>query len=94
MTKKWGAIATHGGKLTENCCQALARDVLAANLPALFEEGYFPVLSVHDEWITETPDTDQFSAKKLAELMTRVPAWAKGLPLNAAGFECKNYRKD
>ena len=94
MTKKWGAIATHGGKLTENCCQALARDVLAANLPALFEEGYYPVLSVHDEWITETPDTDQFSAKKLAELMTRVPAWAKGLPLNAAGFECKNYRKD
>ncbi len=93
-TRRWEEIYTHGGKIVENCCQALARDVLAANMPLLFERGYFPVLSVHDEWITEADDNPAKTSDELASLMSTVPVWATGLPLAAAGFECKNYRKD
>jgi DNA polymerase len=93
-TKKWGRIKTYGGKLVENITQAAARDVLAANMPRVEERGYQIVLTVHDENLTETPDTDDYSADELAALMSTVPAWAPGLPLAAAGFETTRYRKD
>lgn len=80
--------------IVHNCTQAFARDVLVANMPAIEAEGYEIVLSVHDELLTETPDTREFSSDRLAALMSTVPPWAKGLPLAAAGFETTRYRKD
>lgn len=56
--------------------------------------GYEIVLSVHDELITEAPDTPEFSGDDLAMMMSTVPDWAPGLPLAAAGFETYRYRKD
>ena len=93
-TRQWSRIKTYGGKLVENITQAWARDVLAANMPAIEAEGYQIVLTVHDELLTETPDTDDFSHQRLAALMSTPPAWAPGAPLAAAGFECYRYRKD
>ena len=93
-TRQWGRIKTYGGKLIENATQAAARDVLAANMQAVEQAGYEIVLTVHDELLTETPDTDEFSSDELAALMSAVPAWATGLPLAAAGFETTRYRKD
>jgi DNA polymerase len=93
-TRQWTRIKTYGGKLAENATQAAARDVLAANMPAVERDGYEIVLTVHDELLTETPDQPAFSHERLAELMTTVPAWAPGLPLAAAGFETARYRKD
>lgn len=58
------------------------------------DEGYEIVLSVHDELLTETPDTDDYSHEALAAIMSTVPPWAIGLPLAAAGFETTRYRKD
>ena len=55
--------------------------------------GYEIVLSVHDELITEAPDTDDFGSDQLVDLMSVVPPWAEGLPLAAAGFEAYRYRK-
>lgn len=78
----------------ENITQACARDILAQSMPYIEEAGYAIVLSVHDELITETPDTDKFTHEKLAELMAFTPEWANGLPLAAAGFETYRYRKD
>lgn len=92
-TRKWDRISTYGGKLVENITQAVARDVLAANMPAIEEHGYEIVLTVHDEEITEAPDSDEYSHKHLAALMSQVPDWAKGLPLASAGFESYRYRK-
>lgn len=77
----------------ENATQAFARDVLAYNMPAIEAKGYEIVLSVHDELLTETPDDERFSADELARLMAAVPAWARGIPLAAAGFETYRYRK-
>jgi DNA polymerase len=93
-TKQWKRIGTHGGKLAENVTQAVARDVLFANAPDIEAEGYEIVLSIHDELLTETPDTDEYSSDRLSELMSDVPLWAPGLPLAAAGFETRRYRKD
>jgi len=92
-TRKWERISTYGGKLAENVTQAVARDVFAANLPAMESAGYVPVLLVHDEAVTETYDAPCFDAQGLVDIMTRAPAWAEGLPLAAAGYETRRYRK-
>lgn len=93
-TRRWGRIKTYGGKLVENIVQAIARDVLGYNMPLVEDIGYEIVLSVHDELLTETPDTEQYSHQQLAGLMSENPPWALGLPLSAAGFETTRYRKD
>lgn len=92
-TRRWKRIKTYGGKLIENCTQAAARDVLAHNMQAI-DAKYPIVLSVHDELLTETPDTDDYSHAELAAMMSTVPPWAEGIPLAAAGFETYRYRKD
>lgn len=93
-TRRWDFIRSYSGKVTENLTQATARDILAESMPLAEEKGYRIVLSVHDELITETPDSPEFSAEKLSGIMTTAPAWAEGLPLSAAGFEAYRYRKD
>lgn len=93
-TRKWSDIRTYCGKCTENATQATARDVLASSLPAIEAAGYKIVLSVHDELITETPDSPEYSVETLAEMMATPPAWAPDLPLSAAGFEAKRYKKE
>ena len=92
-TRKWGELQTYGGKLAENFTQAAARDVIAYNLSGVEAAGYEMLLSVHDEDITEAPDTDDYSGEHLAELISIVPEWAPGLPLSAEGFTAYSYRK-
>ena len=93
-TRKWDRLPTYGGKLIENATQAAARDVLARGMLAADAAGYEIVLSVHDEIIAETPDTDEYTVDQLAAIMATPPTWADGLPLAAAGFEAARYRKD
>jgi DNA polymerase len=93
-TRRWVRIGTYGGKLAENASQAVARDVLAANLRMIMEHGYRVVATVHDEVITEAPDLPDFNAEQLSTLMAKQPKWAEGLPLAAEGFETYRYRKD
>lgn len=93
-SRKWSRIGTYGPKFLENFTQSFAGDILKANLPAIEAEGYEPVTLVHDEDVTETPDTPEFSAARLVELIATVPSCAKGLPLAAAGREGKFYRKE
>lgn len=93
-TRQWGRIKTYGGKLVENATQAFARDVLAYNMPGIEAAGYEIVLSVHDELLTETPDDPAFNADVLGQMMATAPAWARGIPLAAAGFETARYRKE
>jgi DNA polymerase len=93
-TRQWGRIKTYGGKLAENATQAWACDVMAHNLPALEGAGYLPVLTVHDEVLAETPDTDNYTAGRMAELLATTPPWGRGCPLAAAGFEAHRYGKE
>jgi len=93
-TRQWVPVFTHGGKATGNVCQTIARDILAPALIHAENRGYLPVLTVHDEIITEVPDNCDYSAKGLAEILSTNPVWAPDLPLAAAGFEGYRYKKD
>jgi DNA polymerase bacteriophage-type len=93
-TRQWARIKTYGGKAVENIVQAWARDVLASSMTIIEDCGYDIVLTVHDELITETPDTPSWTAENLGDLMSMPPSWAPDCPLAAAGFETYRYRKD
>ncbi|EGP43132.1 DNA polymerase [Achromobacter insuavis] len=93
-SRKWTRLHSYGGKLFENACQSFARDILAHNMPAVEAAGYQIVLTVHDEIITEAPDSPEFNATHLASIMATPPAWAADIPLAAAGFEALRYRKE
>ncbi|HDS2351030.1 TPA: DNA polymerase [Enterobacter hormaechei subsp. xiangfangensis] len=93
-SRKWQRLKTYGGKLVENVTQAAARDVLAGNMPLIEDAGYSIVLTVHDEVITEAPDTDDFNDKALSALLSTNPEWGPDIPLNAGGFEAYHYRKE
>lgn len=92
-TKQWGRIPTFGGKLAENCVQAIARDCLAVSLLRLHEAGYKINFHVHDEVILEVPN-GQGSLDEVCSIMSQPIKWAPGLPLGADGFECQFYKKD
>lgn len=77
----------------ENITQAVACDQLAECMPAAELAGYETVLSVHDELVTETPDSEDFTVDELAAIMCSDLGWNAGLPLAAAGFETDRYRK-
>ncbi|PQV51834.1 DNA polymerase I [Paraburkholderia sp. BL21I4N1] len=93
-TRKWQRVKTYGGKIFENLCQASARDILFANMPRVEAAGYEIVLSIHDELLTEAPDTEDYNDDQLSALISTVPDWAEGLPLSAGGFQGYRYRKD
>ncbi len=93
FSRKWCRLRTYSGKLAENITQAASRDILAANMPEIDATGYAIILSVHDELLTETDDSPIFNDEDLAAMMSKVPAWAEGVPLAAAGFETRRYCK-
>lgn len=92
VTRQWTSQIIWGGLLTENVVQATARDMMATAMMALEVKGYNVILSVHDEIISEVPDNFG-SLNEMIDIMTQVPAWAKGCPINAEGKEGKRYRK-
>jgi DNA polymerase bacteriophage-type len=93
-SRQWSRIKTYGGKLFENLCQKIARNVMAHNMPSIEAAGYGICLTVHDELITYAPDTPEFGHEHLSTLLAQNKDWTKGLPLAAAGFEAYRYRKD
>jgi hypothetical protein len=92
VTRQWVSQIIWGGLLTENVVQATARDLMATAMMALEVKGYNVILSVHDEIISEVPE-DFGSLEEMIDIMTQVPAWAQGCPINAEGKEGKRYRK-
>jgi DNA polymerase len=55
--------------------------------------GYEIFLHVHDELITEVPDTDAHTPEGLSAIMAASPGWSLGLPLAAKGFQTNRYEK-
>ena len=92
-TKKWKQLETYGGKLVENCVQAIARDCLAGAIERLEAAGFPVVFHVHDEVVLDCPcfgaDLD-----KVVEIMSAPIPWAPGLPLNADGWVNPFFKKD
>lgn len=93
---KWGRIETYGGKLTENCVQAIARDALAEAIERLETAGYPIVFHVHDEVIIDIKpyDTPDKMLSDVVNIMRVPPTWATDLPLNADGWVGTFFTKD
>ena len=90
--KKWDRIETYGAKLVENIVQATSRDLLAEAMRQLEATENTVVMHIHDEAVIDAP-ADR-SLDTIVQLMTKVPDWANGLILNAAGFVSDFYKKD
>ena len=89
-TKKWERLESYGPKFVENIVQAISRDVLIYAMQTL--RNCSIVAHVHDEIIIEADL--KVSLEAVCEQMGRTPPWAKGLILNADGYECEFYKKD
>lgn len=95
-TKKWKAIETYGGKLVENCVQAIARDCLAQAIEKLEAAGFPIVFHVHDEVVIDiAPFADNKTMLDMVtSIMTEPIPWAQGLPLGADGWVGTFFKKD
>ncbi len=93
-SKKWQVLETYGGKLAENITQAVARDCLAEAIDRVEAAGYPVVFHVHDEIVTEVPNGSKADLDRITSLMSRIPAWAVGLPLRAEGWINPFFKKD
>jgi len=91
---QWVRIATHPGMLVENIVQALARDCLAYGLLCVEQAGYPVLASVHDEIISEVPNTNEYYVEQMCDIMCTKRKWARDLPLSANGWEGHRYRKE
>lgn len=92
-TPNWYRASLWGGFLAENCTQAIARDILAAALPAAEAAGFEVVLHVHDEIVAEVDANSGLDDQQLSAIMVRPLPWAKDLPLAAEGYTATRYRK-
>ena len=92
-TKKWKRIETYGGKLVENCVQAVARDCLAQAIENLEKEGLPVVFHIHDEVVIDCR-ADTATLDDVVNIMSRPIPWAPGLPLNADGWIGGFFKKD
>ena len=95
-TKRWKTIETYGGKLVENCVQAIARDALAGAIERLEAAGLPVVFHVHDEVIIDVSPFAEPDAmlEKVVDIMREPVPWAPDLPLNADGWVGNFFRKD
>ena len=95
-TKQWKQIETYGGKLTENCVQAIARDLLADVVTRLDEAGLPVVFHVHDEVVIDAKPfgTSKEMLDRVTQIMAAPISWADGLPLNADGWVGDFFTKD
>lgn len=96
QTKKWQQINTFGGKLVENCVQAIARDCLAETIENLEAAGLPVVFHVHDEVVIDVKPwaDDRTMLDTVIGIMSRPISWAPDLPLTADGWVGEFFKKD
>lgn len=81
----------YGGKVTENCVQALARIVVAEQLLAIARR-YKVVLQVHDEVVIVCDESEVHDAQAfMMEEMSKPPSWASDLPVACEASFGENY---
>jgi DNA polymerase bacteriophage-type len=83
---------THGGKLAENITQAVQRDLLVEVLLNLVKYDLSPVFHVHDEIIV-TSSNIMDDLPKFESIMSAVPDWAPGLPIDIEVKVSDRYEK-
>jgi len=87
----WDRVSAHGGVVTEEICQATARDILAVWMLRADAAGFDIRLHVHDE---QGALEDRDRLEELNALIRQPIDWAPGLLLDATGYTGQRYRKD
>lgn len=90
-----GRQRLHGGIMTENIVQAIARDIMVDGALRIEDRGLPVVFTTHDEIIGETPISRcSESLEIVTKIMSTPPEWAEDLPLAAEGFTSPRYAKE
>jgi len=92
-TKFYSTIKIHGGKIAENICQQIARNVLAHGMLNLKAAGFDIILTVHDEVIIEH-DEDKDIREEAIRCMTQQLKWLRALPLAAETWTSRRWIKE
>jgi DNA polymerase len=87
----WGHV--YGGLLTENVCQATARDIFGLGLLRMEDAGFNTLFSVHDQAVCLMRAGDTEALAEMHRLQTIVPPWAEGLPVATEGNLADRYHK-
>lgn len=90
---RYVVLGETGPIIAHNCVQATARDVLREAMFSLTEKGWDIRAHVHDECICTEPIGGK-TVEQMCEAMCPDIPWAKGLPLNADGYDGPYYFKD
>jgi DNA polymerase len=83
----------HGGLVFQHAVQGLARDLLAHAMLRVEAAGFPVVMSIHDEIISEVPQSRAAELVQFLALLCEAPEWAEGLPIIARGWSGFRYRK-
>lgn len=81
----------YGGLIVENITQAVARDVFAHNTLLALDAGINVMWTVHDEDVDALDSVEQ--GEQARKIMTTVPPWLEGCPLDAELVISDRYKK-
>lgn len=84
---------THGGTIFQGITQGTAGDLMYFGMAQAEREGFAPVMSIHDEVVTEIKDDGRDWVPRLCEILSRKPDWAEGLPVLAEGWQGPRFTK-
>lgn len=84
--------STYGGKLCENICQGIARDLMYYGAQQAEKLGYETLFTVYDEVIAISDETTA-NMDEFCEALCTKPNWADGLPMKAEGKLQNRYEK-
>lgn len=84
-------VRIYGGKVVENICQAVARQIVAEQMLRIAKR-YKVVLTVHDAVAIIAPESEAEEAQDyVEECMSWNPKWATGLPLACEAGRGESY---
>ena len=89
----WGRNETYGGKLVENATQAVAADGMSCGAQNVEAAGYEIATLIHDEALSYYRPSGLQTIEEFTTLLTKLPSWADGLPVEAEGKIVPFYLK-
>lgn len=89
---QWEHQETGGCTLVENATQAVAADIMACGSHNAENAGYEIATLIHDQALAYYREGQ--TAEEFVSLLTDLPSWAEGLPIEAEGSLVPFYKKD
>lgn len=93
---QWVRMSTHGGMVTENIVQALARDILTYQFWFVEKDELLELIfHIYDEMVTLCDaDKAKEGLEHLVNIMRIRPPWVSDMFLDAEGYISDHYTKD